>query len=134
LLEFYKETDLHKDTFVNNLVTELVNAKKCLNLTPQIGFVTGRDNMKTFSFDTDAPNLIDPYLRELGVKFVRDRINSKLYTYMVDLEPSSPHIASLTVSNALKEVTEIPENFKRILLVDRVPHNQPPKEKREPAF
>lgn len=29
--------------------------------------------MKTFRFETDAPNMMDPFLRDLQIKFVRDR-------------------------------------------------------------
>jgi hypothetical protein len=35
--------------------------------------VTGRDNMKTYTFQTKKQFVVDPLLRDLGIKFVRER-------------------------------------------------------------
>jgi len=38
--------------------------------------------------------LVDPILRELEIKFVRDRIDNSS-TYLIDLEPLSHHLHEL---------------------------------------
>jgi hypothetical protein len=50
--------------------------------------VTGRDNMKTYTFTTSSPYVVDPILRDLEIKFVRERAN-EITTYLIDLEPLS---------------------------------------------
>lgn len=69
-------------------MTQLIVSKKVLNQSPQVGIVTGRDNMKTYTFTTSSPYVVDPILRELEIKFVRERAN-EITTYLIDLEPLS---------------------------------------------
>ena len=47
-------------------------SKKVLNSSPTIGMVTGRDNMKTYTFTSQRPYLVDPILRDMEIKFVRE--------------------------------------------------------------
>lgn len=74
---------------------------------------------------------MDPILREMQIKFVRERAAADQYTYLIDLEPLSPSIAKLQELNALLEINHIPDEFKRKLLVDREPINNEPRDRNE---
>lgn len=87
--------------------------------------VTGKDNMKTFRFESETPNLMDPYLMEHQIKFVRERNNETQYTYLIDLSPFSPHIETLKEFNELLEINQMPDQFKKKLLAEREPINNP---------
>ena len=77
-----------------------------------MGIVTGRDNMKTYTFQTNKPFAVDPLLRDLGIKFVREK-TGKENTYLIDLEPLSPHIQTLKENEecriVLEEINHIPD-------------------------
>jgi hypothetical protein len=80
--------------------------------------------MKTFMFETDAPNMMDPFLRDLGIKFKRDRsgkADESKYQYLIDLEPMSPHIVTLSETTELVEINQIPAVFKKRLLGENEP-------------
>ena len=47
--------------------------------------------MNTFMFTHDKPFLIDPILRDLSIKFVREKVEG-VHTYLVDIQPMSPHL------------------------------------------
>lgn len=49
LVKFYEAQDEDiKTNFFRNVMTQLLHIKKVSNATPQVGFVTGREAMKTF--------------------------------------------------------------------------------------
>lgn len=87
--------------------------------------MTGRDNMKTYTFQTKNSYIVDPLLRDLGIKFVREKIGNQT-TYLIDLEPMSPHIQTLKENDecriVLEEINHIPEQFKNKLLTDKEPY------------
>jgi len=125
LVDFYsKQDEAVKNNFFRNVMTQLIVSKKILNSSPTIGMVTGRDNMKTYTFFTSSPYSCDPILRDLEIKFVRENDketgNSQ---YLLDLEPSSPHFNTLMEHTEaefkLEEINKMPEQFKRKLLSKR---------------
>ena len=98
--------------------------KKVQNSSPTIGMVTGRDNMKTYTFTTARPYKVDPVLRDLEIKFVRMANADKSHSqYLIDLEPFSPHISTLMehaeVDIKLEEINLMPTEFKAKLLTDK---------------
>jgi hypothetical protein len=125
LVDFYsKQDEVIKNTFFRNIMTQLILSKKVMNTSPTIGMVTGRDNMKTYTFKTTKPYVVDPILRELEIKFVREHDKESDHSqYLVDLEPMSPHITTLMEHDAaefsLEEINLMPNQFKRKLLTDK---------------
>lgn len=113
-------------------MTQLILSKKVMNTSPTIGMVTGRDNMKTYTFKTTKPYVVDPILRELEIKFVREHDKDTDHSqYLIDLEPMSPHITTLMEHEAaefsLDEINLMPDQFKRKLLTDKEYNEVQPK-------
>lgn len=104
LVDFYQKQDEQiKNTFFKNVMTQLILSKKILNSSPTIGMVTGRDNMKTFTFTTKRPFAVDPILRDLEIKFVREHNKDEDHSeYLIDLEPMSPHITTLSEHDSVE--------------------------------
>lgn len=131
LLEHYSQLDQDlQQSFFKNMMGELLAAKRVLNHSPQVGIVTGRDNMKTYSFthdiDADVAKEMDEYLRDHQIKFVREKTEGKYNTYLVDLEPMSTHVSLLEekcTGAQLTEINHIPDEFKRTLLRGTEPVN-----------
>jgi hypothetical protein len=48
--QLYDHYFKNKDEFAKKIIGELVAAKTAINKCPSVGMVTGRDNMKTYTF------------------------------------------------------------------------------------
>ncbi len=94
--QLYGHYAKNKDEFAKTLISELVASKKVLNQCPSVGIVTGRDNMKTYTFTSPTPDLVDPVLRELKIKFIRDNQIEANSTYFIDLEPESSLVTEIS--------------------------------------
>lgn len=103
-------------------MTQLVNTKKEMNQSPQAGMVTGKDNMKTYTFTAKGTQLTDSILSDLDIKFVRQRVEDGSQ-YLIDLEPMSPKVSLLRDHEEcrieMEEINYIPEIFKSILLTEK---------------
>lgn len=71
LVKFYEaQDDEIKSNFFRNIMTQLMHVKKLSTTSPQVGFVTGKDSMKTYHLVSNRVDTED-ILRDNRVSYVR---------------------------------------------------------------
>lgn len=83
-----------------------------------IGFVTGRDAMKTYHIVSNQADT-EEILRENNVAYIRKRTDEGNH-FVMDIENSSTKSVALRDQGIeLNEINQIPEMFKSLLLTDK---------------